>query len=112
MAVKEHFECCEGSTLTLHEARIVSMLCMGLVRKEICDVLNNKLSTLGGEMTTIFNKTRTLTAIELVCMTLRVYFDKEGNYIYNGDRKPLFAADDAVSQRFATSGAVARKLGK
>jgi DNA-binding CsgD family transcriptional regulator len=112
MAAKEYFDCCENSRLTLHEARIVSMICLGLARKDICDVLNIKMSTLGGEITTIFNKTRTGSSADLLSMTVRVYFDKEGNYIHNRVKKPLFAAEDEVSQRFATSAAVARKLGK
>lgn len=112
MATTEYFDCCENSSLTLHDTRIVSLLCLGLDRSEICEVMNIKLSTIGGQMTIIFIKTGTNKAAELISVTLRVYFDNLGNYIYNGVKKPLFAAKDDVSKRFAASAAVARRLGK
>jgi DNA-binding CsgD family transcriptional regulator len=112
MAAKEYFDCCEGSTLTLHDTRIVALLCMGLARKDICDVMNIKMSTLGGEISTIFSKTRTGKGSELVSKAVHSFFDNRGNYIHNGAKNALFAAQDEVSKRFAASAAVARILGK
>lgn len=72
--------------ITLLEAKIIALLCMGKDRYNISLEPGNKPSTLDKEISRIFLKTRKGKVTELVVHALKNGFDDKGNF----KNKPLF----------------------
>ncbi len=81
----EYLEFC-GKEITLHDAKIIALLCKGLDRYNMSLLLGNKPNTLDKEITLIFRKTQTTKNTELIALALANGFDTKGNF--NG--KQLF----------------------
>jgi DNA-binding NarL/FixJ family response regulator len=75
----EYIEFC-GKEITLHEAKIIALLCKGLDRYNASLELGNKPNTLDKQITTIFHKTGTTKNTELIALALANGFDTKGNF--------------------------------
>jgi DNA-binding CsgD family transcriptional regulator len=79
MAKTEHFEYC-GSTLTLHEMRIIALHCIGLRRKDIAQRMGHSPWTLNNQVKKIFLKVGRESAVGLVAQAMANGFDGLGRY--------------------------------